>query len=82
MEYLTAWPAAPEVRTECGYAENEFLRADEVGAYLVRFEDDGDSVVEELAVTEEDGIPADEFVRIAEELYDETAALDRVRERR
>ena len=68
----------PEVRNERGYGEDEYLSAQDVGVYLLRFEDDGGSVVHELSVTEEEGIPAEEFVRIAEELYDETAALDRV----
>jgi len=70
---------SPEIRKERGYDEDEYLSVEDVGAYLLRFEDDGTgSVVHELSVTEEDGIPGDEFSRIIEELYDETAALERV----
>ncbi len=65
-------------RLELGYSENEYLRPEEVGSYLFSFgKHGGGSQIKELEVTEEDGIPEDEFVRIAEALYNETLSIER-----
>ena len=58
---------------ELGYTENEVLNPNIVAAYLVRAED-GKAVVEPLEVGPE-GIPEDEFTKIAEELAEERAKI-------
>ncbi|HXG32180.1 MAG TPA: AAA family ATPase [Bryobacteraceae bacterium] len=57
---------------------HEALKSQEVSVYLfkARSRREG-STAEELKVTETEGIPQDEFVRVAEELYDETVDLER-----
>ena len=59
------------------YKENDFLKEEEVGAYLFKHSKKlGGSTVEKLNVTSENGIPDDEFARIAEQLYNETVKID------
>ena len=66
-----------EQRKKLGYAQDEYIRAREVGAYLVSFGTNGHgSGVTELHVTEEDGIPEEEFVKIQEALYNETTSIE------
>lgn len=66
-----------ELSKRRGYDEKESLAAEDLGAYLFRTDDaSGGSVVEELKVTAEDGIPEEEFVRIAEGIYDEIIDLE------
>jgi predicted ATPase len=68
----------PDKRVKLGYSEDDYLLAKEVAAYLFNFAASGTgSVIKELKVTEEDGIPEDEFVKIAEAIYDETVRLQR-----
>lgn len=67
---------AKQAREKLRYEESEFIEAGEVGAYLFKMDRSGESEIEELEVTENDGIPELEFTRIAEQLYDETAVLD------
>jgi predicted ATPase len=56
----------------------EQLKAEEVGVYLFKAAGpEAGTTVEQLEVTAEEGIPQDEFVRIAEQLYDETVRLER-----
>jgi len=67
-----------EKRVELGYSEEDFLSPAEVGAYLFCLDkDSGASHIEELEVTEQDGIPEDEFARIYEAIYDETLSIER-----
>jgi hypothetical protein len=69
---------AAEKRAELGYSKDDYLLPEEVGSYLFSFgKDSGASHIKELKVTEEDGIPEDEFVRIAEAIYDETLSIER-----
>jgi predicted ATPase len=75
---VQAGGADQKTRASLKYLEEERLKAEEVGVYLFKGAAmEGGTTVEELKVTEEDGIPQDEFVRIAEQLYDETVRLDR-----
>jgi len=67
-----------ERRKELGYAEGEALSPEGVAAYLVRAEGDR-AVVERLQVTE-DGIPEDEFGKVAEELLGERGRMYEARE--
>jgi len=58
---------APDEVRRMGYEDDEQLKPSEVGVYLFRF--DGKwAVTERLRVTEE-GIPDDELIRVAEEIY-------------
>jgi predicted ATPase len=69
---------AASKRRELGYSENDYLLPAEVGSYLFCFgKNSGASHIKELKVTEEDGIPEDEFLRIAEAIYDETLTIER-----
>jgi hypothetical protein len=68
----------PEKRAKLGYSKDDYLLPEEVGSYLFCFgKNGGASRIEELIVTEEDGIPEDEFARIYEALYDETLSIER-----
>jgi hypothetical protein len=69
---------AAEKRRELGYSKDDYLLPADVGSYLFCFgKNGGTSHIEELKVTEQDGIPEDEFVRIAEAIYDETLSIER-----
>jgi len=68
-------------RVNLKYSQDDYLRVDEVGAYLFKFDKKDQrrgSVVKELEVTEGDGIPEDQFVEVAEAIYDETIRLERL----
>jgi len=60
-------------RKELGYEYDEVLSPDSVATYLIKIEGDK-ALVEKLQVTE-DGIPEDEFGRIAEELLGERGKI-------
>ncbi len=69
---------APRQRAALGYSRDDYLSAEEVGAYLFKTAGRrGGSTVQELRVTDGEGIPEDEFVTIAEEIYDESVRLQR-----
>ncbi|KYH32815.1 AAA family ATPase [Neomoorella mulderi] len=64
-------------RTAFGYSPQDYLKSEEVGAYLFDVgEQKGGSVVKELTVNLQEGIPESEFTRIAESLYEETILLE------
>jgi len=64
---------SPEERARLRYTEQDCLAATEVGAYLFSFGRRATATtVQELEVTGQDGIPEDEFVRIAEAIYRES----------
>lgn len=63
-----------------GYSAGDYLKAEEVGAYLFHFDESGDgSLITELEVTDEDGIPEEQFFKIAEAVYNETVTLQHLR---
>lgn len=65
-------------RSKLGYGVGDYLNAGEVSAFLFGHDESvGGTMVRELAVTVQEGIPEDEHVKVAEELYDETLRLDR-----
>jgi predicted ATPase len=73
---LVRMKTIPTLREKMGYDERECLAVEDLGAYLFRLPDAAEgSVIEELSVTAEDGIPEAEFIRIAEEISEETARL-------
>lgn len=72
---LSQIPAGARARK--GYGKEDYVLPEEVGAYLFRLDESkGGSFIEELRVDKE-GIPAEEFARVAGELYDEMAYLRR-----
>jgi len=58
----------PEERAKEGYGPDEYLTKDEVIAYLFKMGDKGSTALK-LEITNE-GIPGEEFEKIASELYD------------
>jgi predicted ATPase len=68
----------PDKREELGYEEDDCLDASDVGVYLFSMDDSGSgSTAEPLSCSAEEGIPEDEFGRIAEALYNEKVRLER-----
>jgi len=68
----------PEERERMGYAEADCLDADDVGVYLFSMDESGiASTTEPLPCSAEEGIPEDQFGRIAEALYNEKVRLER-----
>jgi hypothetical protein len=66
----------PEVRERKEEYHNAYVEPEEVGAYL--FEDDEQhqgSIIRQLPVTADEGIPEDEFAKVASALYQETTEL-------
>jgi hypothetical protein len=59
------------------HAHGSALRAETVSAYILRRRSEGGTIVDRLAISEMSGIPEDEFARVTEELYSETAQLER-----
>jgi len=58
------------------YDESAVLRRDEIGVYVFQYDSEsGGYRVRELEVSDEDGIPQEEFLRIHEALYEETIRL-------
>ncbi|MBI4288828.1 MAG: AAA family ATPase [Chloroflexi bacterium] len=63
-------------RAKEGYRVQDYLNAEDVGAYLFKFDEAKDgSVVEEVKVNSSEGIDAEEFGKVAEELYDQSVTL-------
>lgn len=59
-------------RKKLGYGGEEYLKHDEVSAYLFKYlEDRKGSVAEELRIDKEEGIPSDEFAKVVNELRNE-----------
>jgi predicted ATPase len=63
---------------KAGYNQDDYLKPDEVSAYLFKIEEDG-CTIEKLEI-DEDGIVEDEFHRIREELYEEHLLIKKLKE--
>ena len=71
-----------EKRKHYQYSSEDFLRPEEVGAYLFDLSERKEgTMIRSLPVSEEQGITADEFAKVNESLYDETVSLDRIAEK-
>ena len=69
-----------EERAKMNYGEDDFLNPEEVGCYLFEWDDAGvGSVIRELHVDAENGIPEDEFYAVSEALYNEHVDIERAR---
>ena len=67
-------------RAKMNYGEDDFLNPEEVGCYLFEWDDAGvGSVIRELHVDAENGIPEDEFYDVSEALYNEYVDIERAR---
>ncbi len=63
-------------RVKFGYQSEEYLDADDVGAYLFKFDEkSGGSVIQPIEVKPEVGIDTEEFGKVAEELYEQSVNL-------
>ena len=72
--------ASPELIAEGGFEPEDFLREDEVGAYLFRYNRElAGSEVVPLEIDADTGIDEDEFAAVFEAIYDESIALQRDR---
>ena len=69
----------PKKRVEkYGYNEEDFLKHDEVAAYVFNYDKRSrGNKITEVEITEEDGISQDEFSKIIDTLYEETIRLRR-----
>ncbi|MHA1252093.1 MAG: AAA family ATPase [Candidatus Helarchaeota archaeon] len=60
------------------YGKEDFLKSNEIAVYLFDYDKDNDGYkIEEVEITEEDGISQEEFIKIHESLYEETLKLRR-----
>lgn len=58
------------------YDKDDYLKAEEVGVYAFRADEKRDGYrIEEVEIDEEDGISQEEFVKIYEELYEESIKI-------
>jgi predicted ATPase len=64
----------PDMRESLKYTPQEYLRATEVEALLFHSNEKG-TKIQQLVVSDEEGIPEDEFSKITESIYDETVRL-------
>lgn len=64
-------------REKLGYEREEYLKSDEVSAYLFKYSEDlKGSVAEELRIDKEEGIPSDEFAKVVNELRNEYIRIE------
>ena len=67
-------------RAKMNYGEDDFLNPEDVGCYLFKWDEAGEgSVISELHVDADNGIPEDEFYAVSELLYNEHVDLERAR---
>ena len=77
---LALGQASPELVAEGGFVAEDFLRKDQVGAYLFRYSHElGGSEIVPLEIDPDTGIDEDEFAEVFEAIYDESIALQRDR---
>jgi predicted ATPase len=68
----------PEKRKEQGYREDDYLIPDEVAVYVFYYDEESKGYrVRKAEVSEEEGIPQDEFLRVDEALYGEALRITR-----
>jgi hypothetical protein len=70
-------PLASERQKRYAYSEDDYLQADEVSVRLFKKKRTGGYGAKSIAVTQEEGIPQDEFLSISEEMYEETLKIER-----
>lgn len=72
--------ASPELISEGGFTPDDFLREEQVGAYLFRYNRElAGSEVVPLEIDPDTGIDEDEFAAVFEAIYDESIGLQRGR---
>ncbi len=70
---------SPKSRVErYGYGESDYLNPDEVATYVFTYDEPSKGYkINEVKITEEDGISEEEFARVYEALYEETIKIQR-----
>lgn len=72
--------ASPELVEQGGFAPEDFLQPDQVGAYLFRYsQEQGGCETVPLEIDDDTGIDEDEFAAVFEGIYNESIALQRDR---
>ena len=72
--------ASRQKRSREGYAAEDCLKPEDVGAYhFILDPDQGGSVVKELPISADVGISEEEFTEVSEALYQETISMQRIR---
>ncbi len=73
--------ASSELVAAGGFVAEDFLREDQIGAYLFRYDQEsGGNVIAPLEIDPDTGIDEDEFAAVFEAIYNESIALQRDRE--
>jgi predicted ATPase len=79
--HLLASEADPKTRQRLGFTEDDLLKAEDVGVYLFERREDG-THIKPVLIDPGFGISEDEFVRVAEEIGEETYRLSLSRRKR
>ena len=72
--HILASTKTAEKRGELGFADNDALKLDDIGGYMFRPYEDG-ARIEPLEIDDTFGVSEDEFVKVADEIGDETYKL-------
>jgi predicted ATPase len=78
--FLALSQASQELIGEHGFEPSDFLKHDQVGAYLFKHDQEKrGSVIQPLGIDSDTGIDEDEFADVTEAIYNESIALQRDR---
>ena len=72
--HILAASASEKKRGELGFADEDILKLDDIGGYLFRLCEDG-ARIEPLEIDDTFGVSEDEFVKVADNIGDETYKL-------
>jgi predicted ATPase len=63
-------------RKSLNFGKDEYLRPDEIGVYVFHFDKKSDGYkIEEVEISEEEGISQEEFLKVSEALYEESIEI-------
>ena len=78
--FLALGQASTELIGEHGFESSDFLKQEQVGAYLFKHDQEkGGSILQSLEIDRDTGIDEDEFADVIEAIYNESIALQRDR---
>ena len=72
--HILAASASEKKRGELGFTDDDMLKVDDIGGYLFRLCEDG-ARIEPLEIDDTFGVSEDEFVKVADNIGDETYKL-------
>ena len=72
--HILAASATEKKRAELGFTDDDMLKVDDIGGYLFRLCDDG-ARIEPLEIDDSFGVSEDEFVKVADDIGNETYKL-------